>query len=78
MFLNGGELDGTRFLSEESVDMMTRNQIGELVVERLPGIIPDMARSFPIGGGRDKFGLCFQIQGNLHRFRKGFTSVKRA
>lgn len=61
MFLNGGELDGQRLISEDSVKMMTSNQIGELTVERLPGIIPAAALSFPLGAGRDKFGLCFQI-----------------
>lgn len=61
MLLNGGELDGKRLLSRDSVDMMTRNQIGGLTVEKLPGIIPDVARSFPLGAGRDKFGLGFQI-----------------
>lgn len=72
LFLNGGTLGGTRILSEESVRMMMSNQIGGLVIETLPGIIPDLAKSFPIGGGRDKFGLGFQISaGNgddaLHR-----------
>lgn len=33
MFLNGGELDGVRILSEESVVEMGRNQIGEAFVE---------------------------------------------
>lgn len=61
MFLNDGALDGTRILSGESIAAMTQNRIGGLVVETLPGIIPDTARSFPIGGGRDKFGLGFQI-----------------
>jgi methyl acetate hydrolase len=72
LFLNGGKLGGTRILSDESVGMMVRNQIGGLFVETLPGIIPDMAKSFPIGGGTDKFGMGFQIsagKGNdpLHR-----------
>jgi len=72
LFLNAGTLGGTRILSEESVGMMVRNQIGGLVVEMLPGVIPDMAKSFPIGGGRDKFGLGFQISAGtgddaLHR-----------
>lgn len=67
MFLNGGELDGKRLISGDSVEMMTTNQIGELVVERLPGVIPAAARSFPLGAGRDKFGLCFQITvGDVH------------
>jgi len=45
MLLNGGELDGTRILNEETVDLMTRNQIGELL----------------IGFAEDKFGLGFSI-----------------
>jgi CubicO group peptidase (beta-lactamase class C family) len=32
MFLNGGELDGVRLLSPKTVEMMTRNGIGELSV----------------------------------------------
>lgn len=72
MFLNGGVLDGRRLISKDSVEMMTSNQIGEFVVEKLPGVIPAAARSFPLGAGRDKFGLCFQItvgdgRDRLHR-----------
>jgi CubicO group peptidase (beta-lactamase class C family) len=36
MFLNGGELDGVRLLSRNTVELMTRNNIGELSVG--PGI----------------------------------------
>ena len=36
MFLNGGELDGVRLLSPRTVEMMTRNSIGELDVG--PGV----------------------------------------
>jgi len=32
MFLNGGELDGTRLLSRKTVELMTRNGIGDLEV----------------------------------------------
>jgi CubicO group peptidase (beta-lactamase class C family) len=61
LFLNGGKIDGTRLISEESVRMMVSNQIGGLVVETMPGIMPELVNPFPTGGGRDKFGLCFQI-----------------
>lgn len=61
LFLNGGKIDGTRLISEESVRMMVSNQIGGLVVETMPGIMPELVNSFPIGGGKDKFGLGFQI-----------------
>jgi CubicO group peptidase (beta-lactamase class C family) len=36
MMLNGGELNGVRLLSPKSVELMTRNQTGELRVGRLP------------------------------------------
>lgn len=61
MLLNGGELDGVRILSAESVLEMTSNQIGELVVEEQPGAAPAWSRAFPLGAGRDKFGLGFQV-----------------
>lgn len=54
MLLNGGTLRGTRILNETSVEMMTRNQIGKLVVR-------EVLNGFPAGAGRDKFGLGFQI-----------------
>jgi CubicO group peptidase (beta-lactamase class C family) len=41
--------------------MMVSNQIGGLVVETMPGIMPELVNPFPTGGGRDKFGLGFQI-----------------
>lgn len=58
MLLNGGTLDGTRILSERSVELMTRNQIGELVVQEL-------FNDFPVGAGRDKFGFGFQIASSV-------------
>ena len=61
MLLNGGTLQGNRLLTEESVAMMTRNQIGEVVVETQTGPNPALSRAFPLGAGRDKFGLGFQI-----------------
>jgi len=61
LFLNGGKIDGTRLIGEESVRMMVSNQIGGLVVETMPGIMPELVNPFPIGGGKDKFGLGFQI-----------------
>lgn len=45
MLANGGELDGTRLLKDETVALMTRNQIGEL----------------SLGLEEDKFGLGFSI-----------------
>jgi methyl acetate hydrolase len=61
MLLNGGTLHDRRILGRGSVDLMMRNQIGELVVETQPGADPTLSRAFPLGAGRDKFGLGFQI-----------------
>ena len=41
MLLGMGEFHGDRILTERSVQDMTKNQIGDLVVELQPGAIPD-------------------------------------
>jgi len=61
MLLSGGRLGPTRILSEDSVQLMTQNQIGELFVETQRGPNPLLSQAFPLGAGRDKFGLGFQI-----------------
>lgn len=61
MLLSGGRLGPTRVLSEDSVQLMTQNQIGELFVETQRGPNPLLSRAFPLGAGRDKFGFGFQI-----------------
>ncbi len=62
MLLSGGSLGPTRILGEDSVKLMTENQIGELVVETQRGPNPLLSRAFPLGARRgDKFGLGFQI-----------------
>jgi CubicO group peptidase (beta-lactamase class C family) len=62
LFLNGGRLGATRLVSEASVRMMTSNQIGGLFVEQQPSANPAIAMPFPLGAGKDKFGLGFQIE----------------
>ena len=61
MLLGGGLLGNVRILNAESVTMMTTNQIGNLVIELQPAELPAVAQAFPIGAGRDKFGLGFQV-----------------
>jgi methyl acetate hydrolase len=61
MFLNEGSLRGTRLLKPESVRLMTSNQIGSVVVDKMPAAIPRQSDVFPFGAGKDKFGLGFQI-----------------
>jgi len=62
MLLGMGGFDGNKTLTERSVQEMTKNQIGDLVVEMQPGAIPDRSNAFPYGAGEDKFGLGFQLK----------------
>jgi CubicO group peptidase (beta-lactamase class C family) len=62
MFLNNGRApSGKRLLSEATVQLMGENHIGGVVVELQPGAVPALSEPFPLGAGRDKFGLGFQI-----------------
>lgn len=46
MMLRGGELDGQRVLSEETVAEMARNQVGELRAGYMGSVMPDFAPPF--------------------------------
>lgn len=61
MLLNGGSLDGAKILSPQTVQLMGQNHIGAMTLQTQPDANPERTRPFPIGAGRDKFGLGFQI-----------------
>jgi CubicO group peptidase (beta-lactamase class C family) len=61
MFLNDGNLGGATLLKKDSIDTMTRNEIGEVIVQTQKTTNPLLSLDFPIGAGRDKFGFGFQI-----------------
>jgi len=61
MLLNGGRLGDVRILSERSVHLMAENQIGPVFVSLQPVGIAELTKPFPLGAGRDKFGLGFQV-----------------
>jgi CubicO group peptidase (beta-lactamase class C family) len=61
MLLNGGRLEKNRILTEHSVQIMAENQIGTVFVSQQPTVTPALTKPFPLGAGRDKFGLGFQI-----------------
>jgi CubicO group peptidase (beta-lactamase class C family) len=64
LFLNDGRApDGTRLLSEATVRLMGQNHIGSVRVEQQPAALPAFTEPFPLGAGRDTFGLGFQITG---------------
>jgi methyl acetate hydrolase len=62
MLLNGGELDGARILSANSVALMGQNHIGALGVPALKTAMPERSDDFSfVADGRDKWGLGFLI-----------------
>jgi methyl acetate hydrolase len=64
MILNDGAApDGTRLLEAESVRVLTSNHLGEVRVSLQDEPTPALARAFPLGAGRDGFGLGFQVTG---------------
>jgi methyl acetate hydrolase len=64
LFLNNGRApNGMRLLSEATVALMGENHIGAIFVEQQPAAVPALTEPFPLGAGRDKFGLGFQITG---------------
>lgn len=61
MFLNDGKANGTQLLEKASIQMMAKNQIGNVIVQTQTTTNPALSQNFPIGAGRDKFGFGFQI-----------------
>ncbi len=67
LFLNNGLApDGTRLLEEETIRIMGENQLGDIRVSLQDEPTPSIARAFPLGAGRDGFGVGFQVTG-LHK-----------
>jgi CubicO group peptidase (beta-lactamase class C family) len=61
MLLNGGTLNGKKILTESTVRLMGENHIGSIFVERQPDADKQRTKPFPLGAGKDKFGLGFQL-----------------
>jgi CubicO group peptidase (beta-lactamase class C family) len=60
MILNKGALGSTRVLQEKTVEEVGRNHMGKMVVRPQPTANPDRSLPFPLGAGRDGWGLGFQ------------------
>ena len=73
MLLNGGTLNGRKILNETSIKMMGQNAIGNIFVELQPDADKQRTKPFPLGAGKDKFGLGFQIA-SADPATKGFRS----
>jgi len=63
MFLNDGKAQGKTILSKSSLQAMTQNQIGNVIVDTQPAAAPNLTRPFPSApaAGRDKFGFGFEL-----------------
>jgi len=62
MLLGGGKLGNKRILQSETVDQMSRNQIGDLMLAQLRSSVPQFAKDpIRIPGALEKFGLGFGI-----------------
>jgi CubicO group peptidase (beta-lactamase class C family) len=70
MLLNEGHLGSVQILSKNSVKMMGENNIGAIFVEQQPNADKQRTKPFPLGAGKDKFGLGFQIASNDPQYAK--------
>jgi CubicO group peptidase (beta-lactamase class C family) len=61
MLLNRGALNGTRILSEQSAKLMLEPATGTVVVKEQQSANLSLSRNFPVGAGKDKWGLGFQL-----------------
>ena len=61
MFLNDGKFRGATLLKKDSIQAMSKNQIGDVIVQTQTTTNPGLSQNFPVGAGRDKFGFGFQI-----------------
>ena len=59
MLLNGGVLDGQRYLSAASVDQMTHNQLSEEVRQTVPLSAPPYRMGYGLGWGVSLDGSYF-------------------
>jgi CubicO group peptidase (beta-lactamase class C family) len=76
MILNGGELDGARVLSADSVAQMGRNAIGAVGVPALKSALADRSEDFSfIADGRDKWGLGFLITADANPAKRSAGSL---
>jgi CubicO group peptidase (beta-lactamase class C family) len=61
MLLNGGRLGNTRILSERSAKTMLEGHTGNVVVQPQVSANQSLSRNFPLGAGKDRWGLGFQL-----------------
>ena len=72
----GGQLDGRRILSAQSIAEMKKNQIGDLTLKALPSVIPQLAVDGAVlPGALDKFGLGFALNSTTAGTARGVNTM---
>jgi CubicO group peptidase (beta-lactamase class C family) len=61
MLLDRGRLGNTRILSERSARTMLESHSGNVVVQLQQSANQGLSRNFPLGAGKDRWGLGFQL-----------------
>ena len=61
MLLNRGTLNGKKILSEQSAKLMLEPATGNVVVKEQQSSNLALSKNFPVGAGKDKWGLGFQL-----------------
>jgi CubicO group peptidase (beta-lactamase class C family) len=61
MLLNRGKFGDKRILSEQSAKTMLENHTGNVVVQPQESANQSLSRNFPLGAGKDHWGLGFQL-----------------
>jgi CubicO group peptidase (beta-lactamase class C family) len=61
MLLNRGTLGGRRILSEKSAKTLFENHMGSVAVQLQDSANPALSKNFPMGAGKDRWGLGFQL-----------------
>jgi CubicO group peptidase (beta-lactamase class C family) len=70
MLLNRGTLNGKRILSEKSVKTMFESHTGSVVVKEQQSANLSLSKNFPVGAGKDKWGLGFQLAADKQANRR--------
>ena len=61
MLLNRGKLGDRRILSEKSAKTMLESHTGKVVVQPQESANLSLSKNFPVGAGKDRWGLGFQL-----------------
>src|SRR5688572_1009520 len=70
MLLNDGKLGNTRILSEKSAKTIFENHMGKVVVQPQESANLALSRNFPLGAGKDQWGLGFQLAADKQANRR--------